>query len=481
LCFLLITENRFIYKAPLIRTDYMSLKVVAGFLPEVTKPEGKQPFKSRILWTLGILLIFFILSIIPLWGVSGNTASYFASLELLLGASIGSLLTLGIGPIVTASIVLQLLNGAGLIKFDQRSESGKKDFATLQKLLAFFFLIFEAVIFVFLGGLSAAPGAGGYVNLIIIFQLILGGFLIMLMDEVISKWGFGSGISLFIAAGVAKEIFVRAFSPLHQTVTGVAQEGYVGRIPELVRALSVGDTIGATLAATAVIATIVVFLVVVYAQAMKVEIPLSFGRIRGHGIRWPLSFFYTSNIPVILAAALIANVQLLARLLYNAGHPWLGSFSANTPSSGFVYFIHAPRLLDAIITGSLTWKIGLAAVTYTIFLVGVAVLFAYFWVQTAGLDARSQAKNIMASGLQVPGFRKDPRVLESILNRYIMPLTIMGGISVGLLAASADLLGTLTSGTGLLLAVMIIYRLYEDIAKEQMYDMNPAVRRFLGK
>jgi preprotein translocase subunit SecY len=87
----------------------------------------------------------------------------------------------------------------------------------------------------------------------------------------------------------------------------------------------------------------------------------------------------------------------------------------------------------------------------------------------------------MSSGLQVPGFRNDSRVLESILGRYIMPLTIMGGLSVGLLAAAADLSGTLSSGTGLLLAVMIIYQLYEAIAREQMYDLNPAVRKFLGK
>lgn len=462
----------------------MSLRTIAGFLPEVTKPDSKPAFKTRIKWTFIILVIFFLLSVIPLWGVAANNASYFASLELLLGASFGTLITLGIGPLVTASIVLQLLNGAGLIKFDQKTETGKKDFATLQKLLSIFFLIFESFIFVFLGGLSPAVGVPNFfqLQLMIMFQLFLGGLLVMLMDEVISKWGLGSGISLFIAAGVSKEIFIRAFSPLRNTVGGVAQEGFVGRIPEMIRLLSTGqDTVGAALAFSAVAATVVIFLIVVFAQSMKVEIPLSFGRVRGHGIRWPLSFFYTSNIPVILTAALIANMQLLARLLANSGHPWLGTFNADTPASGLVLLLHAPRVLDAIITGTFTTTTLLTAVTYTLFLVGGAVLFAYFWVQTAGLDAKSQAKQIMASGLQVPGFRKDPRVLESILNRYIMPLTIMGGIAVGLLAAFADLLGTLSSGTGLLLAVMIIYRLYEDIAKEQMYDMNPMVRKFLGK
>ncbi|MDP3918426.1 MAG: preprotein translocase subunit SecY, partial [Nanoarchaeota archaeon] len=65
--------------------------------------------------------------------------------------------------------------------------------------------------------------------------------------------------------------------------------------------------------------------------------------------------------------------------------------------------------------------------------------------------------------------------------RYIFPLTIMGGATVGFLAAGADLMGALANGTGILLAVMIIYRLYEDIAKQHMMDMNPGLRKLMGK
>ena len=108
-----------------------------------------------------------------------------------------------------------------------------------------------------------------------------------------------------------------------------------------------------------------------------------------------------------------------------------------------------------------------------------SVIFSIFWVQTAGMDARSQAKQIMNSGLQIPGFRRDERVLESILKRYIFPLTIMGGLTVGFLAASADVVGALTSGTGILLTVMIIYRLYEEIAQQHMMDMYPALRKMM--
>jgi preprotein translocase subunit SecY len=192
-----------------------------------------------------------------------------------------------------------------------------------------------------------------------------------------------------------------------------------------------------------------------------------------------LNFIYTSNIPVILIAALLANIQLWARLLQNWGHPILGTFVGNTPASGLVAWIFSPDVVGKVIKGSLAGSdIAHAAVYLLIMIVG-SVIFSIFWVQTAGMDARSQAKQIMSSGLQIPGFRRDERVLERLLNRYIWPLTVMGAITVGFLAAAADLTGALSRGTGILLTVMIIYRLYEEIAKQHMMDMHPMMRKFM--
>ena len=138
-------------------------------------------------------------------------------------------------------------------------------------------------------------------------------------------------------------------------------------------------------------------------------------------------------------------------------------------------------LVGLAVRGALSTTTILQSIVYTLLMVGGSVLFAVFWVKTAGMDARSQARNIMASGLQVPGFRRDERILEAILNRYIMPLTVMGGIAVGLLAAGADLLGALVRGTGILLAVMIVYKLYEEIAQQHALDMHPALKKFMEK
>ena len=437
------------------------LDAIITHLPEVQGPEQKKlAFKQKLKWTLIILILFFVLSLIPLYGLGQNALANFEFLSTVLGASFGSVMSLGIGPIVTASIVLQLLNGSGMINFDLTSHEGKRRYQGIQKLLAFGFVVLEAIIYVRLGGLSPLPGVSAW---ILIFQLMLGGVLIMFMDEVTSKWGFGSGISLFIAAGVSQQIFVQ----LLNWTKPAGSEFSVGRLFELIQALQAGNTAVAAIAFFTIVATIVVFAFVVYTQAMKVEIPLSFGRVRGHGIRWPLSFFYTSNIPVILTAALLANVQLLSRLV-----------SANW-AANLVNWVTPQNMIQHMITGSVSTTILLQAFTYIMLFVVFSVIFAVFWVQTAGLDARSQAKQIMSSGLQIPGFRKDPRVLERMLNRYIWPLTVLGGIAVGLLASVADLTGAMGSGTGILLTVMIVYRMYMDIAQQHMMDMNPAMRKFM--
>lgn len=463
-------------------------------LPEVGGPTQKRlSFKEKLKWTGIILVLFYALGLVSLFGLGDNQLEQFEILSMILGASFGSIISLGIGPLVTSSIVLQLLNGSGLVKFDLTSHEGKRNFQGVQKLLSFVFIIFEACIYVFMGGLPPPADPTGsltffQIELLIIFQLILGGVLIMFMDEVISKWGFGSGISLFIAAGVSQGLFIRTLSWLPSPAN---PEIPVGAIPTLFVTLG-KDPLTPLLMLGAIASTVIVFVIAVYAQSMKIEIPLSFGRIRGHGIRWPLNFIYTSNIPVILVAALLANVQLWARLVQNWAESgsskiveWfsiyvLGQSQSMYEGHGILQWVNPPNVLDAILKGALTSDIIWRAVGYLLLMVFGCIVFGWFWVQTSGMDSKSQAKQIMASGLQIPGFRKDWRILERLLDRYINPLTVMGAVVVGLLSAIADLSGALTSGTGLLLTVMIVFKLYEEVAKQHMMDMNPMMRQFMG-
>jgi preprotein translocase subunit SecY len=489
-------------------------------LPEVASPKQKRlPFKEKLKWTGITLVLFFVLGMVPLFGIGENVLRNFEYLSIILGAQFGSLLSLGIGPIVTGSIILQLLNGSGIIKFDLTTHEGKQRFQGLQKLVSIVFIIFEAAIYVLMGGL--APGSyydpinntfavqatastialtGSQIALVkfgLIFQLFLGGMIVLFMDEIVSKWGFGSGISLFIAAGISKQIVIQLLSIFDES--GVpfwgTQQVPVGKLWSLIF-FYIPDASykDALLVIVSIIATIVVFLIAVYAQSMKVEIPLSFGRVRGHGIRWPLKFIYTSNIPVILVASLFATLQLWVRLLQNwigQGNPicWVfgntpfcfpGGYNGNSPV-GFISVLNGPPLLETLIRSGWNWTIFGYSLIYIVLMILGSIIFSLFWVQTSGMDPASQAEQMLSSGLQIPGFRKDKRILEKLLKRYVGPLTVMGAITVGFLAALADLTGALARGTGILLTVMIVYRLYEEIAKEHLYDMNPLMRKFMGK
>jgi preprotein translocase subunit SecY len=464
----------------------MAIKDILYNLPEVKKPvEKRLSFNVKLRWTLVILLAFFILSNIKLYGISTGFLERFEFLEVILGTQFGSIISLGIGPIVMSSIILQLLVGSGILNIDTKSENGKKFFQGLQKLGVLFFIIFEAIVYVLMGGIEAQPGFTG----IVMFQLVLGGLAIMFMDEVSQKWGFTSGVSLFIVAGVAWQLFVQLFQFLTPTgeicllgFTGENSIPCVGNVLIIIQSILNNSPSELYSAALAIFFTVLIFLGVVWAQNLKVEIPLTYERLRGYGIKWPLNFFYASVIPVILVAALAANIQLFGGLLENwLGRPtFLGGFSQGVPISGLAFWLGSTNIVDTIVRDQFQMIYLFQALAHILFYMFFAALFAVFWVKTSGMDETSQAKNILSSGLQIPGFRKDPRVLESILRRYIMPLTIMGGLAIGLLAATADILGALTSGTAILLAVMIIYQLYTSIAQQHAVDMHPAMKKMMA-
>lgn len=498
---------------------------IVGIFPSVSEPKVHLNFKSRLKWTGIILLVYLVLGQITLYGIAPAAREQLQFYELILGASMGTLLTLGIGPIVTASIILQLLVGSKIIPWDLRSPEGKKKFQGTQKLLTLFFCLFEAYAYVTFGMMqpSSATPIG---MLIVIAQLAFGGFLVMLMDEVVSKWGIGSGVSLFIAAGVSKGIFVRAFNP----ITPAGESVPIGLIPQFVVLMGMGELFQATVALLPIISTIIVFMIVVYVQAMKVEIPLAMGSIRGFATRWPLNLIYTSNIPVILMAAVIANMQLVGGLVAHTTDDGtkcgiLGCFDARgNVISGAIYYLHPSNDLGVqvfflvllsivfftalaaffmryknigkVVTISLV--VGLIAaffamstfvgipagreilktVIYMLVMIIGSTIFSIFWIATSGMDARSVAEQIEGIGMQVPGFRRDPRIIEQVLNRYIPTLAIISGAFLGLLASVADFTGALGTGTGILLTVMIIYSLYEQIATRYVEDMNPALKKF---
>ena len=497
--------------------------------PTITKPERHVRFNEKMWTTTFVLIIYFAMTNVMLYGLSGQALDLFSGFRSIMAGASGTIMHLGIGPIVTGSIIMQLFAGAKIIRLDLTNSEDKAMYQGVQKLLVLIMIPIEAIpqTYGFLDPMEFLIDEYGlgWANFVIVAQLFAGSYLVFSLDELVSKWGIGSGMSLFIAAGVSQSTFVGTLSPLPVT-SGLGYSmsnppsGTLPMIFYMFREATNYEMISSngfeTILLThvnpmaALFSSIVVFLVVAYAESSKLELPLTHGKVRGHRGKYPIRLVYASNIPVILMAALLANINMFTLLFWS--HPTLsqtpflgregyGSLSEyigtyeqgqTTASGGFAWYASMVNGVNDWLlpllnqTGdafghSLT-QIMVHVVFYVVLMTVGSMVFAKFWIDTTNMGTKDVAKQIERTGMQIPGFRKNPKVLEKILENYIPPVTYFSGAFVGLLAAGADLLGTVgnATGTGLLLAVGIILRTYEQIQKEQAMEMHPMIRQFFG-
>jgi len=476
-------------------------------MPTVARPEGHVPFKRKLAWTGFILVVYFFLTNVSLWGLGANASDLFGQFRSLLAGGQGTVLQLGIGPIVTASIVLQLLGGANLLGLDTDDPRDQAIYQGLQKFLVLVMICLTGLPMVFLGGflpasssLASSLGIGLVgVKWLIFLQIFVGGILVLYMDEVVSKWGVGSGIGLFIVAGVSQSLVGGLL------YWGGLETGNMGVIPYWINVL-LGNVSNVTLSSVVfnstvgllpILTTVLIYAIVVYAESVRVEIPLSHARVKGARGRFPVKLIYASVLPMILVRALQANIQFLGRILRSwlgeGGMPaWLGVYTTSDTglqvTSGLFYYlapIHSPSnwmWWVSGVSGAEPWQVLLrVAIDLTFMVVGGAI-FAVFWVETADMGPDATARQIQNSGMQIPGFRQNVGVIEKVMERYIPQVTVIGGALVGFLAVLANMMGTIgsVSGTGLLLTISITYKLYEEIAEEQLMEMHPMMRQMFG-
>ncbi len=464
---------------------------IAQFLPEIKPPVRPPDTKERFIWTGVALFLFFLMYNVIAFGAQ-DTGNQFDFLQMITASKLGSLLTTSIGPIVLASIFLQLFSGAGIIDLNPRDPKEKVKFQELQKVLAIIIALVEATIFVMTGRVLLAEGLAPEIAMpLVILQIALGSVIVLYLDEVVTKYGIGSGISLFIAAGVSFSIIGGAIGLIfgETGVLGAIAGGGAEAIPS------------ALIIMAPILVTAVVWYAVSYGEGMKVEIPLAYQRARGMSPKLPLNLFYLSNIPVIFASALLMNVQLFAVGLggldvdiggFNIIEA-LGYVDANNQlTDGFLYLItpvygggqntiaHLNFILNGVtpIFGIPQW---VHAIIYVLFLSFVSVLFGKFWAETSNMDTKGMTDQLIESGMQIPGWRTDRRMLEKILDKYIPPLIFLGSFLVGLLAGLADLTGALGTGTGILLTVSIFYRTYQQMERQKMLENAPFLNGILGR
>jgi len=329
---------------------------------------------------------------------------------------------------------------------------------------------------------------------LLFIQIFIGAMLIYFMDEVVSKWGIGSGVSLFIIAGVSQQIITGLINWVPDQ-SGWAT-GVIPRWIEIARQVPPYEILEGGLTflfqhqLIALISTIAIFFLVVYLESTRLEIPLAHSMARGARGRFPIKLLYASVLPMILVRALQASIQGFGRMFYSRGITIFGTYEGNTAVSGLMYYLDPiyspwdwfPSLVHAAYPNIVGWQIALRLSVDLAFMIIGGMIFALFWINTTGMGAKDVASHIYRSGLQIPGHRRNPATIERMMEGYIPKIAIMGGAILGVLAVLANMFGTLgqASGTGLLLAVSIAYRLYEDIASEQMMEMYPMMRRFFG-
>src|SRR5438093_1057732 len=232
------------------------LKFLTDRLPAVTRPEGHGHFRTKLFWVLFILILYFVMTNVFLYGLDrSKTLDFFASLRAILAGAQGSLMHLGIGPIVTGSIIMQLFAGAKIINLDLKDDEDKSVYQGTQKLLVI--------------------------------------------------------IMIFVAA-IPKTIYYLQNLNSGQIASGGLEQVMLAPPNALI----------------ALVGTIAIFFIVSYVESTRIELPLAHGTARGARGRYPIRLLYASNIPVILIAAVLANVSMFSLLFWQhpewpvIGHAW---------------------------------------------------------------------------------------------------------------------------------------------------------------
>jgi len=464
-------------------------KPLARFFLNISAPDRKVAFNEKIFWTAMALIIFFVMSHTPLYGTQGmSQQDPLGALRVIFASNRGTLMELGIGPIVTAGLILQVLAGSRMVNIDMTNPEDRSMFTSASKILSVVMTIFEASAYI-------VGGTYGQIDLqtqiIILGQLVAAGIIVLLLDELLQKgWGLGSGISLFIAGGVAQSVWWDSVSPM-----GPMGDGKLyGALIAFGQGIANGDALLSIFYRSeglpdmiAFFTTLVVFAIIIYCNGLRVEVPVSYARYRGFKGKFPLKLLYVSNIPVIFAAALFGNIYFISQIIwsrYNQTNTnfWLnliGQFTtAGTqyqPTGGLVYYVVPPHNLSGVMSDPIR------AGVYAGLLILFCVFFAVTWVEVGGMDSNTVAKQLIDSGMQIEGFRRSQMPIRQLLQRYIPVVTVVGAIVVGVIAASADFLGAFGSGTGILLTVGIIEQYYQILVRERITELYPAARAFLGE
>ena len=156
-------------------------------------------FKDKLAWTGGALFIYLICCQIPLYGVvRAAGADPFFWMRVILASNRGSLMELGISPLITSSMIVEFLVNSKILRIDRKVREDAVLIKQSQKLLGLLITFTSALGYVYSGAYGDLATIGYGNAVLIIAQLFFAGFIVLMLDEMMSEgWGLGSGISLF--------------------------------------------------------------------------------------------------------------------------------------------------------------------------------------------------------------------------------------------------------------------------------------------
>merc|ERR1719223_1155144 len=376
-------------------------------------------------------------------------------------------------------MIMQLLQGAKIIEVNMGTKNDKELFQSAQKLFGLVITVGEALGYL-LSGMYGPPSELDIIkSILIVAQLSMAGVIVLLLDELLQKgYGLGSGISLFIATNICEIILWKSFSPITiRTEQGAEFEGAIIALFHFL--LTKQNPFYALQQAfyrqnapniCNLIATVIVVLIVIYFQGFRVELQLKSKRTRGQTYPYPIKLFYTSNIPIILQTAFVCNLYFLSQVLHrkfkgNFFVSFLGKWQEfdmaghSAPVGGLAYYISPPRDWFDI------QRDPFHALFYATFVMGSCAFFSRIWIDVSGSAPRDVVANLLQNDMSIEGMGKEAMV--RYLARYIHIAATFGGVCIGALCIFADFMGAIGSGTGIMLAVTIIFSFFEQISKEQ--------------
>jgi preprotein translocase subunit SecY len=460
----------------------------------VERPTGHVPLKTKLLFTLAILILYFAPGNIPLFGLSPELLDLFSRWQALSASQRFSLAALGVMPIIHASIILQIIAGPKLLKLDLTNPKDQAFYVNMQKLLVLCFVTFASLTYTrgfYLPNQDIADLIGvslRFISFLIFLQVFAGGLLIYYLEEVVSRWGIGSGVGLFIVAGVSEQLITGLINGIHD------QSGWaIGVIPRWIELIGQRQGIAQGIAENgmaflfqhhliALIYTITVFFSLIYLMSARIELKIRSRskRARHRCNRVPITFVhftYAIAVPLVflnLGRILPGVIQSLGRLLYSHGITVLGTYDGNTPVSGLMFYFDPiyspwdwfPALVHAAYPSIAYWQIAVRIVIGLLIVVIGSMISAFIWVKlTPGTEMRDIRQLIRDSGLSIHGYRRSIKAIKRAVDRYTLKIAMTGCGILGGLLVLANMFGTVgLVGVGyFIVAVSIVYGTYEEL------------------